>query len=192
MRGASLVNDVSGGLADPGMHAWVAERGRPLHRDALAGPLDRHGRLATYDDVVAEVCAELSDRLAELASAGVDPARVILDPGLGFAKNSAHNWALLAALPQLAALGHPVLIGASRKRFLGELLGEPGVPRSVEERDAATDAVTALASAAGAWAVRVHDVRGSRDAIAVAGAWRAAMPRDADAPTDSAQTGRPA
>jgi dihydropteroate synthase len=116
---------------------------------------------------------------------------VIVDPGLGFAKKSAHNWALLAALPQLAALGHPVLIGASRKRFLGELLGEPGVPRAVEERDAATDAVTALASAAGAWAVRVHDVRGSRDAIAVAGAWRAAMPRDADAPTDSAQTGRP-
>jgi dihydropteroate synthase len=137
------------------------------------------------------VCGELSDRLAELASAGVDPARVVIDPGLGFAKDAAHNWALLAALPQLSAFGHPVLIGASRKRFLGELLGEPGVPRSVGERDAATDAVTALAAVAGAWAVRVHDVRGSRDAIAVAGAWRAAASHGADSIRNSAPTGRP-
>jgi dihydropteroate synthase len=179
--GASLVNDVSGGLADPGMHAWVASVSVPYIAMHWRGHSTVMQRLATYDDVVAEVCAELSDRLAELARAGVDPTRVILDPGIGFAKDSEHNWALLAALPRLEELGHPVLVGASRKRFLGELLGEPGHPRPVEERDAATDAVTALAAAAGAWAVRVHDVRGSRDAIAVASAWGAAAPDGAAA-----------
>ncbi len=178
--GAGLVNDVSGGLADPAMHAWVAGAEVPYVAMHWRGHSTDMQRLANYGDVVAEVCQELSDRLGELAAAGVDPDRVILDPGLGFAKTSAHNWALLAALPHLTALGHPVLIGASRKRFLGELLGQPGMPRPVEERDAATDAITALASAAGAWAVRVHDVRGSRDAIAVAGAWRAAAPERPD------------
>lgn len=172
--GAALVNDVSGGLADPGMHAWVAGVDVPYIAMHWRGHSTDMDRLATYDDVVADVCAELGDRLVQLDAAGVDPARVVLDPGLGFAKTSAHNWALLAALPEVVALGHPVLIGASRKRFLGELLGAPGQPRPVEDRDAATDAVTALAAAAGAWAVRVHDVRGSRDAIAVAGAWRQA------------------
>ena len=190
--GARLVNDVSGGLADPGMHAWVASVEVPYIAMHWRGHSTDMQRLATYDDVVAEVCGELADRLAELADAGVDPARVIVDPGLGFAKESAHNWALLAALPQLSELGHPVLIGASRKRFLGDLLGEPGRPRPVEERDAATDAITALASAAGAWAVRVHDVRGSRDAIAVAGAWRAAASHGADDTRNSVPTGRPA
>ena len=188
--GASLVNDVSGGLADPGMHAWIAGVDVPYIAMHWRGHSTDMERLATYDDVVAEVCKELSDRLVELAAAGVDPARVILDPGLGFAKSGAHNWALLAALPQLSALGHPVLVGASRKRFLGELLGEPGRPRPVEERDAATDAVTVLAAAAGAWAVRVHDVRGSRDGIAVAGAWRAAAPYAADISQPFAPTGR--
>jgi dihydropteroate synthase len=176
--GASLVNDVSGGLADPAMHAWVAGVEVPYVAMHWRGHSTDMERLATYDDVVAEVCAELGDRLAHLADAGVDPARVIVDPGLGFAKRSAHNWALLAALPRLAGLGHPVLIGASRKRFLGDLLGEPGRPRPVDQRDAATDAVTALAAASGAWAVRVHDVRGSRDAIDVAGAWRSAADLD--------------
>jgi dihydropteroate synthase len=184
--GAGLVNDVSGGLADPGMHAWVARAEVPYVVMHWRGHSTDMEGLASYADVVAEVCLELSDRLGELNAAGVDPARVILDPGLGFAKTSAHNWALLAALPQLTALGHPVLIGASRKRFLGELLGEPGLPRPVDERDAATDAITALAAAAGAWAVRVHDVRGSRDAIAVAGAWRAAAPDGPDPSLHSA------
>jgi dihydropteroate synthase len=183
--GAHLVNDVSGGLADPGMHDWVAGVEVPYVAMHWRGHSTDMDRLATYHDVVAEVCAELSDRLAELAAAGVDAARVVLDPGLGFAKDSAHNWALLAGLGQLASLGHPVLVGASRKRFLGELLGEPGRPRPVGERDAATDAVTALASAAGVWAVRVHDVRGSRDAIAVAGAWRAARSQGVHEPTPS-------
>ena len=195
--GARLVNDVSGGLADPGMHAWVAGVQVPYIAMHWRGHSTDMERLATYDDVVADVCAELRDRLDELDAAGVDPARVVLDPGLGFAKDAAHNWALLAALPALTALGHPVLIGASRKRFLGELLGESGVPRPVERRDAATDAVTALAAAAGAWAVRVHDVRGSRDAIAVAGAWRdaTAAPHSAaaaDGPDPAAPAPAPA
>ena len=190
--GAQVVNDVSGGLADPGMHAWVASVDVPYIAMHWRGHSTDMQRLASYDDVVGEVCGELADRLAELTAAGVDPARVVIDPGLGFAKDAAHNWALLAALPQLSALGHPVLIGASRKRFLGELLGEPGVPRAVGERDAATDAVTALAAVAGAWAVRVHDVRGSRDAIAVAGAWRAAASHGAGSIRKPAPTGRPA
>lgn len=173
--GAGLVNDVSGGLADPRMHAWVADADVPYVAMHWRGHSARMDQLAGYDDVVRDVCAELGQRLAELTDAGVDPARVVLDPGLGFAKASAHNWALLGALDQVQRLGRPVLVGASRKRFLGELLGAPGRPRPVERRDAATEAVTALAAAAGVWAVRVHEVRGSRDAIAVAGAWRAAQ-----------------
>ena len=172
--GAGIVNDVSGGLADPLMHHWIAGVDVPYIAMHWRGHSTDMDQLAVYDDVVSDVIAELRDRLDALAAAGVDADRVVLDPGLGFAKTAAHNWALLAALPELAALGHPVLIGASRKRFLGELLGEPGHPRPVEQRDAATDAVTALAAAAGTWAVRVHDVRGSRDAIAVASAWRSA------------------
>jgi dihydropteroate synthase len=191
--GAALVNDVSGGLADPDMHAWIAGVDVPYVAMHWRGHSTDMDRLATYTDVVGEVCAELGDRLADLAAAGVDPARVVIDPGLGFAKEPGHNWALLAALPRLAALGHPVLIGASRKRFLGELLGTPGHPRPVADRDAATDAITALAAANGAWAVRVHDVRGSRDAIAVAGAWRAAGqvdPGSAGRPDPSAAVSR--
>lgn len=172
--GAVLVNDVSGGLADPDMYPFLAGtqvayvamhwRGHSTHMD----------QLANYSDVVADVCSELRERLAGLARAGVDPARVVVDPGLGFAKDSHHNWELLAGMPELLALGHPVLIGASRKRFLGAVLARDGHPRPIDQRDAATDAVTALAIHAGAWAVRVHDVRGSRDAIAVAQAWTAA------------------
>jgi dihydropteroate synthase len=173
-RGAALVNDVSGGLADPAMAHWLAGEQVPYVAMHWRGPSASMDALASYDDVVADVAHELRARLDALAAAGVDPGRVVLDPGLGFAKTAAHNWALLAALPALHALGRPLLVGASRKRFLGELLAEDGQPRPVDERDAATDAVSALAAAAGAWAVRVHDVRGSRDAVAVAGAWRAA------------------
>ncbi len=172
--GAAIVNDVSGGLADPGMARFLAAADVPYVAMHWRGHSAQMGQLANYHDVVADVCAELAERLTELRLAGVDPARVIVDPGLGFAKTAAHNWALLGGMDRLLELGHPVLIGASRKRFLGELLGEPGQPRPVDQRDAATDAITALAAFTGAWAVRVHDVRGSRDAIAVAGAWRAA------------------
>jgi dihydropteroate synthase len=126
---------------------------------------------AIYADVVAEVIAELTSRLAALTGAGVDPGQVVLDPGLGFAKNSAHNWALLAALDRLHAIGRPLVIGASRKRFLGALLAGPdGQPASVECRDGATAATTALAAAAGVWCVRVHEVRTSADAVRVAAA----------------------
>lgn len=170
--GAVLVNDVSGGLADPGMHRAIAELDVPYVAMHWRGHSVGMDALARYDDVVLDVRRELAARLAELEAAGVDPARVVIDPGLGFAKRPAHNWQLLRGLAQLGSLGRPILVGASRKRFLGELLAEEsGAPRPVDQRDAATDAITALAAAAGAWAVRVHDVRGSRDAIAVAGAW---------------------
>jgi dihydropteroate synthase len=122
-------------------------------------------RQAVYDDVVKEVCEELSARLDACAAAGV--AQVVVDPGLGFAKEAEHNWALLQALPQLQTLG-PVLIGASRKRFLGELLDG----REPKGRDDATTALTAVAAQAGCWGVRVHAVRGSADAVRVAGRMR--------------------
>jgi dihydropteroate synthase len=105
-------------------------------------------------------------------AAGVDPARLVLDPGLGFAKNAEHNWALLRRLDVLVALGFPVLVGASRKRFLGSLLADAqGVPRPTSGRDVATAAVSALAARHGAWGVRVHDVIGTLDAVRVADAW---------------------
>lgn len=172
--GAALVNDVSGGLADPRMHPWVAEAGVPYVAMHWRGHSSRMDRLATYRDVVLDVRDELRARLDELVACGVDPRRVVLDPGLGFAKTAAHNWALLGALAVLQDLGRPLLVGASRKRFLGQLLGSPQQPRPVDQRDAATEAVTTLAAAEGVWGVRVHEVRGSRDAIAVATAWRAA------------------
>jgi dihydropteroate synthase len=132
-------------------------------------------QLAVYADVVADVCAELAARVADATEAGLDPRAVVLDPGLGFAKDAGHNWELLRHLDRLQALGHPVLVGASRKRFLGLLLADAdGEPRPVDERDRATDAVSAIAAYAGAWCVRVHDVRGSRDAVQVAGAWSGA------------------
>jgi dihydropteroate synthase len=125
--------------------------------------------------VVGEVVGELADRLAALERDGVDPRQLVVDPGLGFAKNGDHNWALLAGLDRLRSLGRPVLVGASRKGFLGKLLADDsGQPRAMSARDDASAAVTALAAAAGAWAVRVHEVAASRDAVRVAAALRAA------------------
>ncbi len=172
--GAALVNDVSGGLADPDMHPFLTEVDVPYVAMHWRGHSTDMDALASYGDVRRDVCAELAARLEDLAGAGVDLERVVLDPGLGFAKTAEHNWQLLAGLDQLQALGRPVLVGASRKRFLGELLADFTGPRPVDQRDPATDAVTALAAAAGVWAVRVHDVRGSRDAVAVAAAWNQA------------------
>jgi dihydropteroate synthase len=169
--GAVIVNDVSGGRADPGMAAVVADAGCPWVLMHWRGHSRVMGQLATYRDVVAEVRAELLDRVAAATAAGVDPARLILDPGIGFAKNAEHNWALSAHLDELVRLGHPVLFGASRKSYLGRLLtGPDGSARPVDQRDAATIATSVLAVAAGAWGVRVHDVRGTVDALAV---WRA-------------------
>lgn len=173
--GAVLVNDVSGGLADPAMYPLVARTGAAYvasHWRAHADQMDDHDR---YGDVVDDVRAELAERVAALRAAGVRDDQVVLDPGLGFAKAGASNWPLLARLDELVADGFPVLVGASRKRFLGALLaGVDGVAAPASARDDATAAVSALAGAAGAWAVRVHEVRPSADAVRVAAAWRAA------------------
>ena len=166
--GAQLVNDVSGGLADPDMLPLVAQAEVPyvvMHWRGESADMQSRAR---YADVVAEVRAELEERLEAAQAAGVDLRRVLVDPGLGFAKTAEHSWALLRALPQLAGLGCPLLVGASRKGFLGALLADlDGAPRPARERDAATAAVTVLAAQAGAWGVRVHDVRSSADAVRV-------------------------
>ena len=170
--GACVVNDVSGGQADPEMLPFLAGVDVPYIAMHWRGPSTIMQSLAVYDEVVADVCREMEERLAALGSAGVDLSRVVVDPGLGFAKESAHNWALLRDLDALMALGRPLLLGASRKRFLGELLADTdGQPRPLEGREAAGDAITALAAAAGVWGVRVHEVAASHDAVMVARAW---------------------
>ena len=173
--GAHIVNDVSGGLADPEMAAMVADAGVPwilMHWRGHSADMDA---LAVYDDVVADVRAELAARVEAALAAGVAGRAIVLDPGLGFAKTAEHNWALLRALPSMTGLdgpgwGFPILVGASRKRFLGALLGDGSGPRPPAGREAATTAVSALAAAAGAWGVRVHEVADSLDAVRVAGA----------------------
>ncbi|HEX3003895.1 MAG TPA: dihydropteroate synthase [Angustibacter sp.] len=177
--GAVVLNDVSGGLADAGMAAVAAASHAPFVVMHWRGPSQTMNALAHYDDVVADVVAELRGRVDALVAAGVDVEQLVLDPGLGFAKDAGHNWALLGHLDQLGVLGRPLLVGASRKRFLGSLLaGADGVPRPVEEREAATLATTVLAAQAGAWCVRVHDVRPSADAVRVVAASRAAAAAD--------------
>ncbi|MDH6579612.1 dihydropteroate synthase [Kitasatospora sp. MAP5-34] len=177
--GARLINDVSGGLADPAMAGVVAATGVPfvvMHWRGQSADMDS---LAVYDDVVAEVAAELGERVAQLLAAGVEEEQLILDPGLGFAKTTEHNWALLSGLDELIALGRPVLVAASRKRFLGTLLANPetGELRPARQRDDATAAVSVLSAQAGAWAVRVHDVAGTADAVRVVAAWQRAARR---------------
>jgi len=173
--GAVLVNDVSGGTADPGMYRVLARRGVPCVLMHSRGASADMAARAVYADVVREVRDELADRMAAAVAAGVDAAQIVLDPGIGFHKNSRHNWQLLAHLGDLAALGRPLLVGTSRKSFLGRLLAGPGgEPRPVADRDLATHATTALAVLNGAWGVRVHDVAGSVDAVRVAQAWAAA------------------
>jgi dihydropteroate synthase len=179
--GACLVNDVSGGLADPQMPRLVAKAGVAYVVMHWRGHSHDMMQRAVYHDVVAEVSAELRRRVDTVIGEGVDPSRIVLDPGLGFAKRPAHNWALLTALQEIATLGgagreFPVLIGASRKRFLGKLLAGPdSVPRPFAGCDGATVAVTALAATAGAWAVRVHEVPDNVDAVRVAMAWRGGL-----------------
>ena len=158
--GAVLVNDVSGGLADPGMLDCVAALGTPYVAMHWRGHSADMQSKAVYDDVVSDVCTELASRVAACRAAGI--AQVIVDPGIGFAKTAEHNWALLRALPRLQELG-PVLLGSSRKAFLGALLDG----REPKGRDAATTALTVVAAEAGCWGVRVHDVAGSADAVRV-------------------------
>ena len=203
--GACLVNDVSGGLADPHMPRLVAKASVPYVVMHWRGHSHDMNSRAVYDDVVREVRDELRRRVDAVVVEGVDPSMIVLDPGLGFSKLSEHNWRLLAALPDIAGLGagkgagkgagaalgacvrgagtdaddppyrFPVLVGASRKRFLGRLLATAdGTPRSFTASDDATVATTALAAAAGAWCVRVHKVPANADAVRVAAAWRAA------------------
>jgi len=182
--GAALVNDVSGGLADPGMARLIADAGVPyvvMHwRGHSRGMQDR----AAYRDVVGEVRAELRQQVDAVVADGVDPAQIIVDPGVGFAKLAGHNWALLARLGEISRLGghgspFRVLVGASRKSFLGRLLAaQDGQPRPFASCDLATISVTALAAAAGAWCVRVHSVAGNADAVRVAARWRQAASGD--------------
>ena len=168
--GATVVNDVSGGLADPAMLPLVAARGCPYVVMHWRGHSADMQTRADYDDVVLDVTAELSARRDAALAAGIAADRLVLDPGLGFAKQAEHSWALVGALPELARLG-PLLVGASRKGFLGSVLtGADGAPRPAGERDDATAAVTVLAARAGAWAVRVHAVRASADAVRVVAA----------------------
>ncbi|MEO8815886.1 MAG: dihydropteroate synthase [Mycobacterium sp.] len=171
--GAQIVNDVSGGRADPAMASLLAETGARwvLMHWRPVDPGHPH-RAPRYRDVVAEVRADLVAGVERAVAAGVDPAKLVIDPGLGFAKTAQHNWALLHALPRLVDTGIPVLVGASRKRFLGTLLtGPDGVPRPPDGRETATAVISALAGLHGAWGVRVHDVSASVDAFKVVEAW---------------------
>jgi dihydropteroate synthase len=181
--GVSLVNDVSGGLADPYMPRLVAKAGVPYVVMHWRGHSHDMEKRAVYQDVVREVHDELAQRIGAVTAEGVDPSMIVLDPGLGFSKNpapsgaEAHNWQLLAGLSELATIGgreFPVLVGASRKRYLSRLFDSGGEPRPFLENDAATAAITALSAAAGAWCVRVHQVPANADAVRVAAAYRAA------------------
>ena len=173
--GAVLVNDVSGGRADPAMLPLVARLRIPyvlMHWRAHSAEMHRH---TEYDDVVTDVVAELGLQLEAAEDAGVDLSRVAVDPGIGFSKTTDQNWELLAGLDRLTGpdtgLGRPVLVATSRKRFLGELLADGQELRPPGERDHATTATTALAADRGAWCVRVHDVGASADAVRVASRW---------------------
>ncbi len=166
--GARLVNDVSGGRADPAMLATVGRLGVAyvcMHWRGHARTMQ--GR-AVYDDVVADVVRELGEQAALAREAGVADDALVLDAGFGFAKTGEHNWQLLDRLGELAALGLPQLVGVSRKSFLGTLLADAdGVPRPPQGRDEATVALTALLAERGVWGVRVHAVRANRDAVEV-------------------------
>ncbi|MBV7295932.1 dihydropteroate synthase [Corynebacterium sp. TAE3-ERU12] len=172
--GAAIINDVSGGLADPDMLRVCGQSDVSVllmhwRTERFAGASGRAEPDAR--GIVAEVREHLLNRAEAAMAAGVDRDNIIIDPGLGFAKNADDNWALLHALPEFIALGLPVLVGASRKRFTATVLGGAAVPPV--QADPATAAITALSAAAGAWGVRVHDVAPNRDAVAVAAAWGA-------------------
>ena len=169
--GAQVVNDVSGGLADPAILDVVADAGATYVAMHWRGHADRMQSLASYDEsggVVAAVVRELGERAEAARAAGIGEDRLVLDPGLGFAKTAAHNWALVDRLDELAALGFPLLVGGSRKSFLGSVLAAAdGTPRPVGDRESASTALTLLLAQRGVWGIRVHDVRASRDALRV-------------------------
>jgi len=172
--GAAIINDVSGGRADPAMMTVAAGTGSPIvlmHWREHSAEMQQHTR---YDDLVDDIRSELLVQVDAALAAGVDPGRIILDPGLGFSKTGAQNWTVLAHLDAFVELGFPLLVAASRKRFLGELLAAPstdagsGALRPTDGREAATAAITMLAATAGAWCVRVHEAAPSADAVRVA------------------------
>lgn len=183
--GAAMVNDVSGGVADPAMARVVSALQVPFVAMHWRGHSHDMQTRAVYDDVVAQVGEELRRRAEALVDAGIDPTRLVLDPGLGFAKTAEHNWALLAHLDAVAALGFPILVGTSRKRFLATIgagphrPGDPAQPVPPQQRDAATAATTVLLAQDRVWGVRVHEVRASRAAVEVVAA------------VDAARRGRP-
>lgn len=166
--GARFVNDVSGGLADPEMLAAVATTEADIALGHWRGPSSDMYARASYDDVVAEVLGELGERIAAATAAGIPPSRIVVDPGIGFGKKGDQNWAVLRGLERILGAGYRVLVGTSRKGFLAETLG--GAP-SQERRDLATAVTSVLAAQAGAWAVRVHDVAATRDALRIEAAW---------------------
>jgi dihydropteroate synthase len=171
--GASIINDVSGGLADPGMFKVAADTGATIIISHWRGFSDQMDTLATYDDVAAEVAAELKARVDAALATGVKPAQIVVDPGLGFAKDMQQNWKLVARLEKLEELGYPILVGASRKRFIAGVI-EPEEPAEVsnERRDLATAVLTALLLQRKIWGVRVHNVLATSDAIKIVAALR--------------------
>mgnify|MGYP000344806669 FL=1 len=171
--GASIINDVSGGLADPGMFQVANDTGATIIISHWRGFSDQMDTLATYDDVAAEVAAELKLRVDAALATGVKPAQIVVDPGLGFAKDMQQNWKLVARLEKLEELGYPILVGASRKRFIAGVI-EPEEPAEVsnERRDLATAVLTALLLQRKIWGVRVHNVLATSDAIKIVAALR--------------------
>lgn len=165
--GAAVINDVSGGLAEPQIASVVAGGDTPFVVMHWRGHSTQMYAAASYDDVVGEVCAELEERVEVLLAAGLGEHQLVLDPGIGFAKTAEHNWELLAGLERVVALDRPVLLGTSRKGFLGRVGRGVGAERPPTQRDTATAVTTALAARTGVWAVRVHDVVGSVDALDV-------------------------
>ncbi|WP_426936542.1 dihydropteroate synthase [Brevibacterium sp. LE-L] len=156
--GAHIINDVSAGQSDPTMLSVAAETGAPIVLMHWRGYLDQASATFHYDDVVAEVIGELRTRIDEAIAVGVKTENIIVDPGLGFSKNAEHNWQLLAALNEFAALDHRLLVAASRKRFIASLIS-PDDPKLAQQaaKDQATATISAISAQAGAWAVRVHD-----------------------------------
>ncbi len=163
--GAQIINDVSGGRADPDMLSVAATTGQPLvlmHWREHSATMQNN---TNYDDVVADVIAELQMQIDAAHAVGIDDAQIIIDPGLGFSKTGAQNWTVLNNLDAFTALGYPLLVAASRKRFLGELLADGEALRPTDRREAATLAITAISADRGVWCVRVHEPRASADAV---------------------------